>query len=397
MVLSLKVTNKEKDITSNNINNNINSNIDYKNVICIKPWGYEFLAFETNKIGIWILSINKQQSTSLHCHFNKDTTIIILEGCAKLTLIDDVILLPVSTIINIPKNKFHSLSSISNKCMIMEIEIFTENVSFSDKNDLLRIGDQYTRDKTGYEKSVTLSYDLDKYQYFYFNKDFQNKFFKIIKIENNLQSFVMNSCAKYLLLEGVINNSGTYIKEGSIITEYQNNFLNDYLLILEINIPFCNEDAKIIYDLEHLELVTSKFKDEKIILTSGCFDIIHIGHMHNLKESKLLGDKLFVCLSNDKQIKALKGEKRPINNYNDRINLFKTISYVDYIILYDENDIANETTLDTIIKIVNPFYWVKGSDYNVEEILKKHPTANVKLIDNIKHISTTTIISNIAS
>ena len=111
---------------------------------------------------------------------------------------------------------------------------------------------------------------------------------------------------------------------------------------MEINKPFYKEDKKIIYNLEQLELIVRSHKNENLILTSGCFDIIHIGHIHNLKQAKLLGDKLFVCLSNDNQIKKLKGTNRPINNYNDRIELFKTIQYVDYIILYDEEDIEND-------------------------------------------------------
>ena len=105
-----------------------------------------------------------------------------------------------------------------------------------------------------------------------------------------------------------------------------------------------------------------------------------------------------VCLSSDKQIKNLKGSDRPINNYNDRINLFKTIKYVDYIILYDECNITTEQTLDEIMQIVDPYFWVKGSDYKIEEILKKHPCLkNIKLIDNIENKSTTNIIKKISN
>jgi isoleucyl-tRNA synthetase len=88
----------------------------------------------------------------------------------------------------------------------------------------------------------------------------------------------------------------------------------------------------------------------------------------------------------------------PINNYNDRINLFKTIKYVDYIILYDECNITTEQTLDEIMQIVDPYFWVKGSDYKIEEILKKHPCLkNIKLIDNIENKSTTNIIKKISN
>jgi D-beta-D-heptose 7-phosphate kinase/D-beta-D-heptose 1-phosphate adenosyltransferase len=103
-----------------------------------------------------------------------------------------------------------------------------------------------------------------------------------------------------------------------------------------------------------------------------------------------------ICLSSDEQIKILKGSDRPINNYKDRIDLFKTISYVDYIILYNEEDIENELTLGNIMKTIDPFYWVKGDDYNQEDIFKKHPyLKNIKLIKNIENKSTTNIINKI--
>ena len=65
------------------------------------------------------------------------------------------------------------------------------------------------------------------------------------------------------------------------------------------------------------------------------------------------------------------------------------------IILYDEENIEKETTLNQIMDIVKPLYWTKGSDYTIDDIIKKHPTINIKLIDNIPNISTTNIINNI--
>ena len=139
-----------------------------------------------------------------------------------------------------------------------------------------------------------------------------------------------------------------------------------------------------------------KNNNKKIILSSGCYDIIHVGHLNTLREAKKLGDILMICISSDEQIKKLKGSNRPINNYKDRIDLFKTISYVDYIIIYNEVDIENELTLGNIMKTVNPFYWVKGDDYNELEIIKKHPyLKNIKLIKNIEDKSTTNIINKI--
>lgn len=391
--MSYNLTPYEKNILENNKKfiNKKNEKIDYKDKVCIKPWGYEFLSFESDKIGIWVLSINQNHKTSLHTHFNKDTTLIVLSGCIKLNLIDGYNIYSSMSIINIPKYKFHGIESISPNTMLMEIEIFSQFVSFSDKNDVLRINDMYKRDNTGYEKSVDVSYELDKYNYFYFNEGFCNNNLKILKQEKIL----INYNSIYILLEGTININGLYIREGSILNKEYLKYIDETVLILEITEPYYLENNKIIYNLEHLKYIVDNYKDEKIILTSGCYDILHKGHLHNLKTAKLLGDKLFVCLSNDEQIKKLKGTKRPINNYNDRIELFKTIQYVDYIILYDEQDIIKETTLDNIINIVKPLWWVKGNDYNIDSIIEKHPTANIKLIENIIDISTTKLINNI--
>jgi len=133
---------------------------------------------------------------------------------------------------------------------------------------------------------------------------------------------------------------------------------------------------------------------ENIVLTSGCFDIIHKGHIHTLKAARNMGDILMVCLSSDEQIRKLKGEMRPVNRYEDRIDMIKNIECVDYVILYNEEN--DEETLGTIMKIVNPDVWVKGADYTEDEIRKKHPyLKNIRLVETIKGISTTSIIDRI--
>jgi D-beta-D-heptose 7-phosphate kinase/D-beta-D-heptose 1-phosphate adenosyltransferase len=112
--------------------------------------------------------------------------------------------------------------------------------------------------------------------------------------------------------------------------------------------------------------------------------------------AKSLGDILVVCLSNDEQVRKLKGPTRPVNNYDDRINLFKTISYVDYIVLYSESNIETEETLDQIMKTVNPAIWVKGDEYTESKIREKHPSLKkIVLIPTVENKSTTNIIKKI--
>jgi len=396
-------TNDELDIIKNNfhIKNETHSNISYKNKICLKPWGHEFLIFQNNKIGIWYLKINKGHKTSLHCHFNKDTLLICLKGSAKIELINkNIINLNVLCTLLLPHYKFHALSSFSDEVYLIEIEIYNNNTFFSDKDDLLRIDDMYKRKDNIYNSSVNIIEDnLDIYDYFYMTNNFNKK---IHGIDLNVTEYNANTIDKIninstynILLEGSVLQDAKYIKEGSLINSLENiQLIDDKIVILTLNKIDHYADNKIIYDLEQLNIIVANLnkKNKKIILSSGCFDIIHIGHINTLIEAKKLGDILMICLSCDEQIKCLKGDNRPINNYSDRINLFKTIMYVDYIILYNESNIIMEESLGNIMKIVNPFYWVKGSDYSIPEINKKHPyLKNIKLIDNIPNKSTTII------
>jgi rfaE bifunctional protein nucleotidyltransferase chain/domain len=398
------LTDRELEIIANNtsIAEQTNAKVDYKDKVCVKPWGYEFLIYQNNRIAIWCVNIKNRGETSLHCHFKKDTLLITLDGNAKITFIDgSVYSLSVLQPLFIPRYKFHSLSSFSNDTVIMEIEIFNDELSFSDKNDLLRIQDPFKREKTGYEKSVQIeTNDIEKWGYFYLNNFFTTIGHTSINtqvIKDN--EFKIKHNSVNILLEGEVFINNQYLREGSIITNTEHVYtLSKQATVLTLQNLNIHEDKKIIYTMDHLSAVLKYVNTKNIILTSGCFDILHIGHLHSLRTAKSLGDILIVCLSNDDQIKKLKGATRPVNNYKDRINLFKTITYVDYIVLYEETDIVKEETLDKIIQIVNPLYWVKGSDYTKSDILSKHPSIrNIYLIDNIQNVSSTHIIEKITN
>ena len=402
----LEVSIKEKEIIEKNryIEEEQHKKIDYREKVCVKPWGYEYLVYENNKIGLWYLLMKKGHSTSLHTHFKKDTIIIVLSGCAKIGLLNaNPIVLNTMESIYIPKYKFHSIASFSQETVILEMEIFTEKLSFSDKNDLLRLDDQYNRKSVGYESSVNiLTENLASYSPFYIENNKIEKYgitleYHIVKTEEELKELQKKTYT--ILLEGQLFSNCQYIKEGSILNMKEHLYTPIYnCKLLTVDKLLWQEDAKIIYDFEQLKLLKESFLSEnkRIILTSGCFDILHVGHLETLKRAKMLGDILVVCLSSDEQIHALKGASRPINNYEDRINLFKTITYVDYIVLYNEEDITEEQTLGTIMKIVDPFTWVKGSDYTLETISKKHPyLRNITILPLVNEKSTTNIVKKI--
>ena len=161
------------------------------------------------------------------------------------------------------------------------------------------------------------------------------------------------------------------------------------------NIDYKNYN-KIIHSKNQLTDLINLNNFKNVGLTCGCFDILHEGHIKTLKSCKKYCDTLFVCLSSDEQIKRLKGEKRPINNLNDRIYMLINYTFIDYIILYNETNDILESELDNIMNIINPDTWFKGSDYTKEEIIYKHPSLkNIKLLDFINGKSTTNIIKKI--
>jgi rfaE bifunctional protein nucleotidyltransferase chain/domain len=405
--MSLHVEEKEHCIIKNNQSIEFETHpvVDYKNKVCVKPWGYEFLVFQNTKLAIWYLNMKKGHSTSLHCHFKKDTLLIILSGCAKIGLVDNkCIALSTLEKIFIPKYKFHSISSFSDETFILEVEIFSNGLNFSDKNDLLRIDDKYMRKPVGYESSVNIITDkLDKYSHYYLNEhieyELNNTVVSLHSVTSRDNLLKLKKKEYSIILDGEIFEPVKYYKEGSVLDINDNmSPVSTNCLVLTIDNVESKENSKIIYNNEQLGLIKSKLESEgkSIVLTSGCYDILHVGHLETLRKAKSFGDVLIVCLSNDEQIRLLKGDMRPINNYLDRINLFKTITYVDYIVLYDEEDIKNERTLGNIMKIVDPLYWVKGSDYTVEQILSKHPyLKNIKIIPCIEGKSTTNIIKKI--
>ena len=372
--------------------------INYLNKLFKKPWGYEYLSYQNEKIGIWILHIYENLKTSLHCHFKKDTILLVLSGTLRIDLYNTYKILNECEMLYIPANTFHGIMSYVKEGVILEIEIYSENINYSDKEDLLRLKDVYNRDKNSYIGSVEeINLQDNNSVNFHINNKYKfgNTNIEIIKnidIYNN----EIDKNNSIILLNGIIYNNNI-LSEGSIIN--LNNPIHNLskeTIFMKISNNYKNDYKKIIYNKEHLKDLINIKDFNKIGLTSGCFDIMHYGHIDNLKKCKNNCDTLFVCLSSDKQIKELKGEKRPINNIFDRMNMLINLYFVDYIILYDEIDNNKEIELDNIMNILNPYYWFKGTDYNEENIRFKHPSLkNIMLHQNIPNKSTTKIIEKI--
>lgn len=146
---------------------------------------------------------------------------------------------------------------------------------------------------------------------------------------------------------------------------------------------------------EDLQALLAKLRQEgkTIVTTNGCFDILHVGHVRYLEETKKLGDVLIVALNSDASVRRLKGEGRPINNENDRAEVLNALKSVDYVVLFDEDSPMQ------LLAEIKPDVHTKGADYTVETL----PEAKVILenggrVEFIKFVegkSTTSTIAKI--
>ena len=134
-------------------------------------------------------------------------------------------------------------------------------------------------------------------------------------------------------------------------------------------------------------------KKTKTVFTNGCFDILHYGHICFLRECANLGDRLVVGLNSDDSVRRLKGASRPINSQQDRKEVLSALSFVDEVIIFDE-----DTPLD-LIKRIKPDILAKGSDYKVDQIAGgdyvRDLGGEVVLVDYVNNYSTSKIVKKI--
>jgi len=147
---------------------------------------------------------------------------------------------------------------------------------------------------------------------------------------------------------------------------------------------------------EVTSLETSKGnKEQVIVFTNGCFDIIHSGHLDLLKEARSYGDKLIVGLNSDKSISKLKGPERPIIVQSERKKILLALKYVDEVIIFNEENPLK------LIKKLKPSILVKGADYTKEQVIGgefvESYGGQIKLVKLAKGKSTSNIINKISS
>jgi D-beta-D-heptose 7-phosphate kinase/D-beta-D-heptose 1-phosphate adenosyltransferase len=166
-----------------------------------------------------------------------------------------------------------------------------------------------------------------------------------------------------VIIYGFVNNLN--LLKTSEIANYIAGKSSECMGNYKISINDIEEFTNIIiydYDIETIKNIR-KYK-KNIIFTCGCFDIIHSAHIKLLNFAKSQGDMLIVAINSDNSVKKLKGNTRPTNNIKERCELLLTLNIVDNIIIFDKD------TPKDILNILKPDLFVKGGDYNKEELVK---------------------------
>lgn len=143
------------------------------------------------------------------------------------------------------------------------------------------------------------------------------------------------------------------------------------------------------------QIQTWKNEGLEVVFTNGCFDIVHLGHIDYLEKAASLGQKMVVGLNSDASVSRLKGQSRPINPQYARARLLAALSFVDLVVLFEED------TPFLLISNLLPNVLVKGNDYQIENIVGADVVlahgGKVKTIPLVDGYSTTSIIQKMSN
>lgn len=135
---------------------------------------------------------------------------------------------------------------------------------------------------------------------------------------------------------------------------------------------------------------------QQVVLTNGCFDLLHRGHVSYLEASAALGDLLIVAINSDSSVRALKGPNRPLNSESDRAYVLASLRCVDAVFIF------NGKRLDQEIRQIAPDIYTKAGDYTPESLDADERAAlqavgaKIKILPFLSGHSTTTLIDRAA-
>ena len=128
-----------------------------------------------------------------------------------------------------------------------------------------------------------------------------------------------------------------------------------------------------------------------IVLTNGCFDLLHVGHIRYLAAAKELGDILVVAINSDRQARALKGDNRPLMSETDRADMIAALRFPDLVTIFDE------PTVEDLIRAIRPDIHAKGTDYTEDNVPERETVrecgGRVAIVGDPKDHSSTELIA----
>ena len=126
---------------------------------------------------------------------------------------------------------------------------------------------------------------------------------------------------------------------------------------------------------DRLAAIADAFRAQgrKLVLTNGCFDLLHAGHVRYLQAARALGNALAVAINGDDSARVLKGEGRPLNTESDRAEIVAALECVDYAVLFPE------VRATRLIERVRPSIYVKGGDYTSASLHREERAALEKI------------------
>jgi rfaE bifunctional protein nucleotidyltransferase chain/domain len=153
---------------------------------------------------------------------------------------------------------------------------------------------------------------------------------------------------------------------------------------------------KFIRDHDELARIIHRLKSQgkKIVLTNGCFDLLHVGHIRYLTAAKREGDILVVAVNNDKSMKKLKRVGRPIMPEEERVEILEALACIDYITVFSEERV------DRLLRLLKPHVHAKGTDYTEDNVPERETVlaygGKIAIVGDAKSHSTSDLIRAIS-
>lgn len=183
------------------------------------------------------------------------------------------------------------------------------------------------------------------------------------------------------------------IAAGIVVSHFGVTSVSGPELRAEVDLASPADKGKMTQEQLQVAVQVARSRGEKIVLTNGCFDILHAGHVDYLKDAKQEGDRLIVAINSDNSVRRLKGQGRPINLLDHRMTMLSGLSAVDWVVAFDQD------SPEELIRSLQPDVLVKGGDYSIDEVvgadIVRDYGGEVKVLSLVEDLSTSALVKKI--